>query len=53
MEDKKYGADIESITKAHTLIKPYVHKTPVISSETLNSIAGKNLFFKCESFQKG
>ncbi|KAI3693618.1 hypothetical protein L1987_76566 [Smallanthus sonchifolius] len=53
MEDKKYAADINSITKAHALIKPYVHTTPVLSSETLNSIAGKTLFFKCECFQKG
>ncbi|XP_076901804.1 serine racemase-like [Bidens hawaiensis] len=53
MEDKKYAADIESITKAHALIKPYVHRTPVLSSETLNSMAGKTLFFKCECFQKG
>lgn len=52
-EHKKYAADIDSITKAHTRIKPYIHKTPVLSSETLNSIAGKSLFFKCECFQKG
>ncbi|KAL8207804.1 hypothetical protein R6Q57_007216 [Mikania cordata] len=53
MEDKTYAADIDSITRAHALIKPYVHRTPVMSSETLNSIAGKTLFFKCECFQKG
>lgn len=53
LEHKKFAADIDSITKAQTLIKPYVHITPVLSSETLNSIAEKNLFFKCECFQKG
>ncbi|XP_024993581.1 serine racemase isoform X1 [Cynara cardunculus var. scolymus] len=59
MEDKsqkehhKYAADIDSISKAQTLIRPYVNITPVLSSETLNLIAGKSLFFKCECFQKG
>ncbi|KAI3727607.1 hypothetical protein L6452_16225 [Arctium lappa] len=52
-EHKKYAADIDSISKAQARIKPYVHITPVLSSETLNSIAGKSLFFKCECFQKG
>lgn len=52
-EHKKYAADIESVSKAQSLIKPYVHVTPVLSSETLNIIAGKTLFFKCECFQKG
>ncbi|KAK1423758.1 hypothetical protein QVD17_19066 [Tagetes erecta] len=47
-----YAADISSIIKALDLIKPYVHRTPVISSQTLDSMACKNLFFKCELFQK-
>ena len=36
----------------HNQIKPYIHKTPVLSSEKLNEIAGCQLFFKCENFQK-
>ncbi|KAI3501275.1 hypothetical protein L2E82_40637 [Cichorium intybus] len=52
-DHKKYAADIDSISKAQARIKPYVHITPVLSSETLNSLAGKSLFFKCECFQKG
>uniref|UniRef100_A0A1J3HFV4 Serine racemase n=1 Tax=Noccaea caerulescens TaxID=107243 RepID=A0A1J3HFV4_NOCCA len=50
---QKYAADISSIKKAHERIKPYIHKTPVLTSESLNSISGKSLFFKCECFQKG
>ncbi|MFS8014412.1 putative ammonia-lyase, Serine racemase [Helianthus anomalus] len=53
MKDKKYAADIDSITKAQAIIKAYVHMTLVISFKTLNSIVGKTLFFKCECFQKG
>ncbi|KAK8951139.1 Serine racemase [Platanthera zijinensis] len=52
-KSQKYAADIDSIKEAHTRIIPYIHKTPVFSSTSLDSISGKQLFFKCECFQKG
>ncbi|XP_055819620.1 serine racemase [Solanum dulcamara] len=48
-----YAADISSIRQAQVRIKPFAHKTPVLTSETLDSIAGRKLYFKCECFQKG
>ncbi len=33
-------------------VAPYVHRTPVLTSTLLNELAGANLFFKCENFQK-
>lgn len=51
--EKKYGTDITSIKEAQARISSFIHKTPVLTSESLNAIAGKNLFFKCELFQKG
>jgi len=48
-----YAADIRSIKEAQLLIGPYIHRTPVISSTCLDSVAGRRLFFKCECFQKG
>jgi threonine dehydratase len=42
----------ESITQAHELIKPYIHQTPVLTSESLDELAGCRVFFKCENFQK-
>jgi threonine dehydratase len=42
----------ESIAAAHERIKPYVHRTPVMTSEGINAIAGCKIFFKCENFQK-
>lgn len=33
-------------------VKPYVHKTPVLTSSFLNELSGASLFFKCENFQK-
>ncbi|KAM7260105.1 hypothetical protein ACFE04_015846 [Oxalis oulophora] len=48
-----YAASIESIREARERIKPFVQKTSVLTSETLNTLSGKQLFFKCECFQKG
>lgn len=42
-------ADIE---KAHELIKPYIHRTPVLTSMSINEITGGDLYFKCENLQK-
>lgn len=40
------------IEQAHERIKPFIHKTPVLTCKTINEIAGAELFFKCENFQK-
>ena len=53
IRDKRYAADISSIREAQLRINSFIHKTPVLTSETLNSLAGRGLFFKCECFQKG
>jgi len=42
-------ADVEA---AHARIKPYIHRTPILTSETFNRMVGAELFFKCENFQK-
>ncbi len=42
----------ETIQQAHERIKPYIHHTPVLTSESLDDIVGCRLFFKCENFQK-
>jgi threonine dehydratase len=33
-------------------LKPYIHRTPVMSSHLLNELTGCELYFKCENFQK-
>jgi threonine dehydratase len=40
------------IKTAHIRIKPYIHKTPVMSSQQLNELFGCELYFKCENFQR-
>jgi serine racemase len=47
-----YAADIDSIREAQARIAPYVHRTPVLSSTSIDAMVGKQLFFKCECFQK-
>lgn len=42
----------KDITDAHERIKPYIHHTPVLTSEYLNTDAGCKIFFKCENLQK-
>ncbi len=42
----------QTLIETHNRIKPFIHKTPVLTSELLNEISGANLFFKCENFQK-
>ena len=42
----------EDIVQAHQLIAPYIHHTPVLTSQFLNELTGSELFFKCENFQK-
>ncbi|MGD8782741.1 MAG: pyridoxal-phosphate dependent enzyme [Ignavibacteria bacterium] len=40
------------IVECHKKILPFVNKTPVLTSSSLNKIFGCELFFKCENFQK-
>jgi threonine dehydratase len=42
-------ADVQA---AHARIKDHIHRTPVMTSRTLNEKAGAQLYFKCENLQK-
>ena len=44
--------DYEDVVKAHALIGPFIHRTPVFTSQSINRITGGELFFKCENLQK-
>lgn len=43
----------EQLLACHERITPFIHRTAVLSSTLLNEVAGTDLFFKCENFQKG
>lgn len=40
------------IDEAHKRIAGHVHRTPILTSRSINEITGANLYFKCENFQK-
>jgi threonine dehydratase len=42
----------EAIVEAHARIAPRIHRTPVLTSASLNALTGTQLFFKCENLQK-
>lgn len=43
---------LTDIKSAHERIKPFIHRTPVLTSKQLNRIFACEMFFKCENFQK-
>jgi threonine dehydratase len=44
--------DLAAIQAAHARIRPHIHRTPVLTSASLDARCGGKLFFKCENFQK-
>src|SRR6201988_2188886 len=44
--------DLEAIRSAHRRISSRIHRTPVLTSTSLDEIAGARLFFKCENLQR-
>jgi threonine dehydratase/serine racemase len=47
-----YACDLAAVREAAARIKGVVHRTPVMTSDTLDRLAGRRLYFKCENLQK-
>lgn len=47
-----YIPTYNDVIAAHERIRPYIHRTPVLTSNYFNDRTGAELFFKCENFQK-
>jgi threonine dehydratase len=43
---------LDSIRQAAERVRPFVHRTPVVTSRTFDEAAGRRVFFKCENFQR-
>ncbi|HLO13799.1 MAG TPA: pyridoxal-phosphate dependent enzyme, partial [Anaerolineales bacterium] len=43
---------LHDIQEAAKRIKPYIHRTPVLTNESLNEKVGAQVFLKCENLQK-
>jgi threonine dehydratase len=46
------SVNLDTIRAAHERIRPYIHRTPVLTNSWLNDACKAPLFFKCENFQK-
>lgn len=42
----------KDIQDAHERIRPFIHRTPVLTNSSLNKLSRAELYFKCENFQK-
>jgi threonine dehydratase len=42
----------EEILEAAERIEPFIHRTPVITSKSIDQICGAEIYFKCENLQK-
>jgi threonine dehydratase len=42
----------QTLIQVHDRVKPYIHHTPVLTSELINEICEAKVYFKCENFQK-
>ena len=46
------SVNLDTIRAAHERIRPYIHRTPILTNSWLNDACRAALFFKCENFQK-
>lgn len=42
----------KALLECHGLIKPHIHRTPVLGSRLVNKKVGAKVVFKCENFQR-
>ena len=47
-----YAADLAAVRDAAARIAGVVHRTPVMTCETIDKLAGRRVFLKCENLQK-
>lgn len=52
LEKLQHIPTLEDIERTHEAIQHMIHRTPVLTSESMDQISGARLFFKCENFQK-
>ena len=47
-----YAADLDDVRAAAERIAPHIRRTRIMTCRTLDRFAGRELFFKCEPFQR-
>jgi threonine dehydratase len=51
-QTKPAALTMAAIRAAHERIRDKIHRTPIMTSEVLDAMAGSRLYFKCENLQK-
>jgi len=51
-KEKRMIITLTDIQQASQRIKPYAHRTPVLTNESLNQRVGAQVYLKCENLQK-
>jgi threonine dehydratase len=46
------GMGLRDVHEAARRIAGAVHRTPVLTCSTIDRLAGRRMFFKCENFQE-
>jgi len=51
---QQYGSfpTLYDIQQAYSRLLPFINRTPILKSATINEMIGAEVFFKCENFQK-
>ncbi len=52
MTASKPEPTMEDICQAHDRIRPYIHRTPIMTCHSINEMAGCEIYFKCDHLQK-
>jgi threonine dehydratase len=52
MSDQLPPVGIDDIRRAAERIRPFAHRTPILTSSTINAMTGATVFFKCENLQR-
>jgi threonine dehydratase len=48
-----YAVDLADVRAAAQRIQGHVHRTPILTSQTLDELAGRPVLLKCENLQRG
>src|SRR5205809_5264003 len=52
MDTTPLAVTVDDVRAAAARIAGFAHRTPLATCSTLDQLAGRKLFFKCEQFQK-
>ena len=52
MSTRLPAVGMEDLRRAAARIAPYAHRTPLLTSTTMDAMCGARLFFKCENLQR-